>query len=78
MTLSAWLYRARGKDAHWSRGGQNAAGEWTTAAMLMIGHAEQACLFPRWMILAECNFWDGPAGLAWRSRLAGPAPRFAD
>lgn len=56
MTLSCWLYRLRGKDAHWSDGRKDENGEWVTIARVLIGHGEAQCLFPRWMILVECEF----------------------
>jgi hypothetical protein len=58
MTISSWLYRLRGKPAYW---------EASTPARIYHGHMEISCLFPRWLVSAECNFWNGRIGLRIRS-----------
>jgi hypothetical protein len=65
MTLSIWLYRLRGKDAHWQGvkrvEGQDfpprdTDGSYATTAMVLIGNGEASCLFPHWMTSVECAY----------------------
>lgn len=52
MTFSLWGWRLRGKSAHWYSCSE-------TAGIYMDGGRskwEAPCLFPRWLIHAECNF----------------------
>jgi hypothetical protein len=64
MTLSAILWRLRGRNAHWIAARRSKptdraciVGGWSSYARVMIGAAEAPCVFPRWVILLECAFW---------------------
>lgn len=75
ITLSALIWRLRGKPArwiaaHWGRywdEGELVTG-WISPARVVIGHCEASCLFPRWLIEAECDFWNSRIGVWLRSR----------
>ena len=70
MTISALIHRLRGKHAYWRPARPDTTGdeEWLTLARVVIGHCEARCLFPRWLIEAECDFWNSRIGLRLRSR----------
>jgi hypothetical protein len=72
MTLSMWLYRLRAKRARWKMCYYS---DGSACARALIGHAEIHCLFPRWLVLAECDFWNSRPGLRIRSRGAHPCRR---
>jgi len=76
MTLSALLWRVRGKHAVWSAAtwGQYTDRDideptpgWISPARVVIGHCEADCLFPRRLIEKECDFWNGRIGVRIRS-----------
>jgi len=76
MTLSMWLYRLRGRRAAWVFC-RYSDGEACARALIDHGsfRAEFRCLFPTWLILAECDFRNSRPGLRIRSRGARPCPR---
>ena len=53
-TVSLWLWRLRGKSAHWYQG-NGSAGVYFDAGR---SKWEARCLFPRKLIHAECDFWN--------------------
>jgi hypothetical protein len=65
MTLSAWGYRLRGKNARWVRCDYS---DGSSCARVCYGHGEIHCLFPRWMVLKECDFWNSRWGCNIRCR----------
>lgn len=84
MTVSAWLYRLRGKDARWypGRRGEAPSGPpydtgWITSATVCIGNYEARCLFPRWAIVLECHYRNyGFRRLFWQEVLVTPVRRW--
>jgi len=66
MTLSCWIYRARGKNARWYSTGERIG----SAAIVLIGNGEAPCLFPRSWIIAECNFRNWWAQTTWKLKRA--------
>jgi hypothetical protein len=70
MTISILVYRARGKKAYWSICKYASDGRITQPSRALHGHAEINCLFPRKMILMECDFWNSRFGLKLRSKSA--------
>ena len=65
MTLSIWLYRLCGKPARWRL---CRYGDGSACARALLGCGEIHCLFPRWLILRECDFWNSRPGLRLRCR----------
>lgn len=61
MTFSMWLMRLCGKPARWAISAGN-------PARVITGDREIGCVFPRRMIIAECDFWNRRRGGTWRSR----------
>jgi hypothetical protein len=65
MTLSIWRYRLRGKRARWAMCRYS---DGSACARALLGRGEIDCLFPRWLIEAECDFWNSRPGLRLRAR----------
>jgi len=73
MTVSAIIWRLRGKAAYWTAAywgqywdeGEIVMG-WVSPARVVIGHCEARCLFSRQLIETECGFWNSRIGLRLR------------
>jgi hypothetical protein len=73
MNLTLVALRLCGRRVLWADSG----GVWRlieTKAGLSHGW-EARCLFPRWMILTECRFWNSRIGILIRARFERHTPR---
>lgn len=71
MSLSVLAYRLRFQRAYWKPCRYLPGGEILEPARVIYGRAEILCVFPHWLIRAECNFWNSRLGLVLRSKGIG-------
>lgn len=72
VTLYAILQRVKGRDAHWIPARKDTEpGSWRTPARMVVGHVECVPHTPRWLVIAECDFWNSRIGLELRKRGIG-------
>ena len=70
MTLTIILRRLTLRPARWKAATLSDAGRYVSCALVVGRGAEVSCLFPRWLILKECDFWNSRRGADLRSHIS--------